>query len=109
MPDGAVLWRKTGGEFDNTAHRHNVHVEPAHRPGFMVVALGEDRLKTGKRFQVLEVYLVYFIERRSNGPLDIEVTPGENGAGVEKLLEYRERPAVEVGKRLLNRLCRRVR
>src|SRR3546814_5826095 len=75
----------------------------------MVMALGQDRLKPRKGFQVLEVNLVDLVERQPDSPFDIEVAPGENGARVEELLENRKRPAVEVRKRLLDHLLRRVR
>ena len=46
------------------------------------------------RLEFLEVDLVDLVERGANGSVDVEVAAGEYCAGVEELLEDRERPGV---------------
>ena len=90
LPDCAVFRFKSGGEFDDYADGHDVHIEPPERAGIMIVSLGENRLKPGQRFEFPEVDLVDIVERIANGTINVEVAAREYGAGVEELLEDRE-------------------
>ena len=74
----------------------------------MIVTLGEDRLKPGKCPQFLEIDLVDLVERSADCSVDIEITAGEDSAGIQELLEDGERSFVQSRQRRLERLRGRV-